>query len=144
MAKSKKYYRLSKDGTRIAKEIAGYNPGESGRNKSEDDKEVEAQYPQYFNRWQSAARFAFSYALSKDLKPGNKEDSNEGISFNMEEFDTLNIIPHLIEVHDPEYSGDPYQLAIQYIDSGLKALEKDLGRPDAQKARLYEIIGYKS
>ena len=148
MAKTNKYYNLSTEGTRIAKKFAGFDPGKSGRNLSEGDEPIEGIYEHYFNKWQDAAKFALAYALANKLKPGDKD--NDGISFNIEDFDDIGsstsqkkqpIIKQLIETEFPDYDGDPYKLAIQYIDSGLKELEKKLGEPGRrQKLRLYELL----
>ena len=79
-------------------------------------------------------KICFSLCSCKQTKPGDKD--NDGISFNIEDFDDIGsltsqkkqpIIKQLIETEFPDYDGDPYKLAIQYIDSGLKELEKKLG-----------------
>jgi hypothetical protein len=147
MIKYNAYYNLSKEGTRIAKELAGYVPNKSGRNSSENDEVFEGTYPQYFKRWQDAAKFALAHALANDLKPGDEADSTNGITFETKLFDKMNdepVIPMLIEVYHPDYDQDPYKLAIQYIDSGLKDLKKKLGDKDSQKSRLYEIIKFEN
>ena len=148
MAKTNKYYNLSAEGTRIAQKFAGFEPGKSGRNLSEDDEPIKGTYEHYFNKWQDAAKFALAYALANKLKPGDKD--NDGVSFNMEDFDDIGvstasqkkqpIIKQLIETQFPDYDGDPYKLAIQYMDSGLKEIEKKLGEPKKQKLRLYELL----